>query len=81
MLFLLGHQAETHMAKMDLHHMADEHPTSEMICEHQLQFTRHCLQMPKDESVTFMLSIRARSGGPTTMEIQASHISTKYQNT
>ena len=29
--------------------MADEHPTSEMIRERQLQFTGHWLLMPKDE--------------------------------
>ena len=29
--------------------MADEHPISGTIHEHQLQFTGHCLRMPKDE--------------------------------
>ena len=42
-------QAETHMTNMDLYHMADGHPISEMIRERQLQFTGHCLRMPKDE--------------------------------
>ena len=41
--------AETHMTNMDLYHMADEHPISEMICECQLQFTGHCLHMSKLE--------------------------------
>ena len=43
-------QAETHMTNMDLYHMTDEHPISEMIHEQQhLGFTRHCLCMPNDE--------------------------------
>ena len=29
--------------------MADEQPISETIHERQLQFTRHCVYMPKDE--------------------------------
>ena len=44
-------QAETHMTHMDLNHMLEEHPISEMIREHQFQFTGHCLHIPKDESV------------------------------
>ena len=42
-------QAETHMTNTDLYLLADEHPISEMICECQLQFTGHCLHMPKNE--------------------------------
>ena len=42
-------QAETHMTYTDLYCMADEHVISEMIHEYQLQFTKHCLGMPKDE--------------------------------
>ena len=55
-------QVETQMTTTDLYHMADEHPISEMIRKHQLQFTRHCLCMIKDEPAC----IRARSGGPIT---------------
>ena len=72
-------QAETHMTNTDLYHMADEHLISETIRECQLHFTRHSAFQSMN-LLTFMLSIRARSGDPTTMEIQASHISTKYQN-
>ena len=42
-------QAETHMTNMDLYHMADEHPMLQTIRERQLQFTGHCLRIPKDE--------------------------------
>ena len=67
-------QAETHMTNTDLYHMADEHPISEMICEHQLQFTGHCLHMPKYETANIYVIYQSKIR-------QASHISTKYQNT
>ena len=44
----------------------------------QLQFTGNCLCMPKDELANIYLiypSIRARSGGPTAVEIQAAQVS------
>ena len=42
-------QAETHMANMDLYRIVDEHLISSMIHKRQLQFTGHCLRMPKNE--------------------------------
>ena len=42
-------QAETHMTNMNLYCMAHEHPISDMTHERQLQFTRHCPRVPKDE--------------------------------
>ena len=81
-------RAETLMTDTDLYRMTDEHPISEMIREHQLQFTEHCFCMPNDKcssspnivsacqminQLTFMSSIRARCGS-IAAEIQASHI-------
>ena len=42
-------QAEIWITNTDLYHVADEHPISETIRQRQLQFTEHCLHMPKDE--------------------------------
>ena len=62
-------QAETHMTNKDLYSMADEHPISEMIHEHQLKFTGYCFLMSKDEPGNIMSSIRARSDGLTAKKI------------
>ena len=54
-------RAETHMIDMDLYRIADEHPISKMICERQLQFTGHCLRMPKDEPANIYVIYQGKS--------------------
>ena len=80
-------QAETHMTNTDLYHMPDEHPLSEMIRERQLQFTGHCLRMPKDELaniyVIYQSKIRQsnRHGkpGPTYLEQISKYLTLEKQ--
>ena len=59
---MLGiHEADTHMTNMDLYHMTDEHLISEMIHKCQLQFTRHCLHMPKDEPANIYIVYQSKT--------------------